>query len=365
MSSETQLVAHLKKVLAVNGVKSFESFDPTFMEFFESSIKEGDLSRDELSNMLQALCPELLDLSSSQNETILSTVIDFVNNGGPMSPVTESIVDQLQNLAISDDANPSSKSEDTVEIDGEDEIDQLVYYEATLISNQIKQLFSQNDIVSGASFEVEVIITLIELVKQSDNRELNLDIVSDYFPSISSNKYILDQLIRILKSSRLIGSKATSSSTQSKTSSSSAVNTSPSTLLSGIVDSSQALEELTLLKNHFPFADDDSLRYVYYIICDKDTAETNKFLYSSQNHATLLQRIAADYQHRSEEQRKDRKLKSAVARQFAETEVLATHDEKGRRITRPAVVFMSTVGGGNQKVRLVYSISLVRLLFIS
>jgi hypothetical protein len=51
-----------------------------------------------------------------------------------------------------------------------------------------------------------------------------------------------------------------------------------------------------------------------------------------------------------------RKLnREMVRRRYSEQEVLDKYDKNGKLISRPAIVFLSTVGGGNQKVLYVYS----------
>ena len=51
------------------------------------------------------------------------------------------------------------------------------------------------------------------------------------------------------------------------------------------------------------------------------------------------------------EEAMSRKLARDIAvKRFSEKEILPSFDKNGKEIKRPAIVFMSTVGGGNQKV---------------
>jgi hypothetical protein len=64
-----------------------------------------------------------------------------------------------------------------------------------------------------------------------------------------------------------------------------------------------------------------------------------------------LENHKASIVQRQEEAEEMRKLNRQIVRsRYSEKEILDTHDKSGKVINRPAVVFMSTAGGGNQKV---------------
>ena len=79
-----------------------------------------------------------------------------------------------------------------------------------------------------------------------------------------------------------------------------------------------------------------------------DSDEVFNLLVEEKSWYEARQRRAVD-----EENSHAKIARDVAVKRFREKEILSSVDKYGKRIDRPAIVFLSTVGGGNQKVSLV------------
>jgi len=362
----------IKKVLFNEGIQDFSGFDVTFIEFFITSILDDSLSKSELFDMLQALCSETADFTENKKVIVLECIIQSVKND-PLLLVEENNSIENTKPATSkhsssniNEVNPpscTSKVENKASL-SLDATSQLAGFEVAVLTTQLKSIFKDSNIRMTNSFDAESIMTLIGLVKETDNRELIIDIVCQFFPSTIGNIYVQEQIIKTLKSSKVISSSSSSSNNKSSSSTTTTGKVSSSRketeeVASNELDdfSTDSIEDTTVmenLKNQVPHIDDDIIRYVYKIISAYNFKVALKVL--STNDISELASLTSEYkmklvEEKKEQNRENTRIKALVTKNYSETQDLPSIDEKGKLIKRPAVIFMSTVGGGNQKIR--------------
>lgn len=342
---------HIKKILSNGGINDFSGFDVTFVEFFISSILDESLSRPELFDMLQALCPETEEFAEEKKQHVLDSILQSIKN----TEVVDTIENELPTKVSSN--IPEIKTSATnvikpseVKESSSDVVNQLAAYEVSILTTQLKAIFNDSNTRITSSFDTDSIMTLVGLVKETNNQEIIVDIICQFFPSTIGNTYVQGQIIKTLKSSKAI------------TTSSGSVNSSKASASKGATDEIDEFEidtteekvDMESLKNQFPHIDDDVIRYVFKILCAFNPKQALKVL--STNDLDELESLTNEHKLKRLEQKKEQsretsRIKALVTKNFSETQDLPTVDENGKLIKRPAIVFMSTVGGGNQKTR--------------
>lgn len=214
----TVVLDKLKYILTLIGVSDFSDLDDTLAGFFCDSILDGTLSESELIDILTALCPEInkfpVDSMSSHLSTIARGLMEANTCPNDISEEYDN-----QNVSTYDikAAKDQSKSELSEQFDRSctsppsDQASRLEYFEASLISTQLKKIFkrcpgfdSLVNTIENSPFETSSIIHMIKIVKRSDNMDVNYDIVNSYFPFVGNDNYLLDSVVRLLKSSKVV-----------------------------------------------------------------------------------------------------------------------------------------------------------------
>ena len=357
---------HIKKILSNEGIHDFSGFDVTFIEFFIASILEDSLSKSELFDMLQALCPDTANFTENKKENVLNSIIQSVKNSEVEFPVVienETPTSKLSTnipkttTTTTTTKKTSSTSSSTSSLDA---TSQLAGFEVSVLTTQLKSIFKDSNTRITNSFDVESITTLICLVKETDNRELIIDIVCQFFPSTIGNTYVQEQIIKTLKSSKVIASSGSHSNSTNNNGHSGKLPSSSVAATEGILDdfTTDSIEDTVImesLKNQVPqIIDDDIIRYVYKIVSAYNSKQALKVL--STTDISELASLTSEYkmkrvEEKKEQNRENTRIKALVTKNYSETQDLPSFDENGKLIKRPAIIFMSTVGGGNQKVR--------------